>query len=197
MKKSILMITPENKEINRFRKRQVNNFIQITMPYLAAFVDESKYEITLIDEYNQKILFKKFYDLVVITVNTSNAPHCYNIAKIFKDKGSTIVDNTAISLQKIIDTTNKTIGVVDEIAKSSDEQASAITQVTLGVEQISSVVQTNSATSEESAAASEELSGQAQMLKSLIDKFNLKNKYSKKSISFSDEDSNVFETNNA
>lgn len=91
MKKSILMITPENKEINRFRKRQVNNFIQITMPYLAAFVDESKYEITLIDEYNQKILFKKFYDLVVITVNTSNAPHCYNIAKIFKDKGSTIV----------------------------------------------------------------------------------------------------------
>ncbi|MDU7967111.1 MAG: methyl-accepting chemotaxis protein [Paeniclostridium sordellii] len=113
------------------------------------------------------------------------------------DKGSTIVDNTAISLQKIIDTTNKTIGVVDEIAKSSDEQASAITQVTLGVEQISSVVQTNSATSEESAAASEELSGQAQMLKSLIDKFNLKNKYSKKSISFSDEDSNAFETNNA
>lgn len=91
MKKSILMITPENKEINRFRKRQVNNFIQITMPYLAAFVDESKYEITLIDEYNQKILFEKFYDLVVITVNTANAPHCYNIAKIFKDKGSTIV----------------------------------------------------------------------------------------------------------
>ena len=113
------------------------------------------------------------------------------------DKGSIIVDNTAISLQKIIDTTNKTIGVVDEIAKSSDEQASAITHVTLGVEQISSVVQTNSATSEESAAASEELSGQAQMLKSLIDKFNLKNKYSKKSISFSGEDLNVFEPNNA
>lgn len=35
MKKSILMITPENKEIHRFRKRQINNFIQITMPYLA------------------------------------------------------------------------------------------------------------------------------------------------------------------
>ncbi|MDO7205043.1 hypothetical protein Q5M85_13765 [Paraclostridium bifermentans] len=39
---------------------------------------------------------------------------------------------------------------------------------------MSEVVQTNSATSEESAAASEELSGQAQMLKSLIDKFVLK-----------------------
>lgn len=90
MKKSILMITPENKEINRFRKRQINNFIQITMPYLAAFIDESKYEITLIDEYNQKIPFEKYYDLVVITVNTANAPHCYNISKIFKSKGSKV-----------------------------------------------------------------------------------------------------------
>ncbi|HSQ88407.1 MAG TPA: methyl-accepting chemotaxis protein, partial [Romboutsia sp.] len=62
--------------------------------------------------------------------------------------------------------------------KASDEQASAITQVTLGVEQISEVVQTNSATSEESAAASEELSGQAQMLKSLIENFKLKDTHS-------------------
>lgn len=81
MRKSILMITPENKEIHRFRKRQINNFIQITMPYLAAFIDESKYEITLTDEYNQKIPFEKDFDLVVITVNTANAPHCYNISK--------------------------------------------------------------------------------------------------------------------
>ncbi len=53
MKKSILMITPENKEINAFRRKQFNNFIQITMPYLAGFIDQSKYEITLVDEYNQ------------------------------------------------------------------------------------------------------------------------------------------------
>lgn len=65
MKKTILMITPENEEINRFRKRQLNNFIQITMPYLAAFIDESKYEITLIDEYNQKIPFDQYYNLIV------------------------------------------------------------------------------------------------------------------------------------
>ena len=55
MKKSILMITPENEEINNFRRKQFNNFMQITMPYLAGFIDESKYEITLIDEYNQDI----------------------------------------------------------------------------------------------------------------------------------------------
>lgn len=59
MKKKILLITPENEEINRFRKNQFNNFIQITMPYLAAFIDENKYEITLVDEYNQEFLLKK------------------------------------------------------------------------------------------------------------------------------------------
>ncbi|CEN91221.1 methyl-accepting chemotaxis sensory transducer [[Clostridium] sordellii] len=103
-------------------------------------------------------------------------------------KGTEIVDNTAQSLQKIINTTNKTISVVDEIAKASDEEANAINQVTLGVEQISEVVQTNSATSEESAAASEELSGQAQMLKSLIENFKLKNiNDSRKSIDFNND----------
>jgi methyl-accepting chemotaxis protein len=42
------------------------------------------------------------------------------------------------------------------------------------MEQISNVVQTNSATAEESAAASEELSGQAKMLKSLVQQFKLR-----------------------
>lgn len=91
MKTNILMITPENKEINRFRKKQVNNFIQITMPYLAAFIDESQYNISLIDEYNQKIPFEDYYDLVAITVNTSNASHCYEIAAKFKKKGARVV----------------------------------------------------------------------------------------------------------
>ena len=43
-----------------------------------------------------------------------------------------------------------------------------------GIDQISSVVQTNSATAEESAAASEELSGQSQIMRNLVEKFQLK-----------------------
>lgn len=91
IKKSILMITPENEEINKFRKKQINNFIQITMPYLASFVDETRYEILLIDEYNQKIPYEKKFDLIAVTVNTSNASHCYNIAESFRGKGSRVV----------------------------------------------------------------------------------------------------------
>ncbi len=89
--KKILLITPENKEIHHFRKRQLNNFIQITVPYLAGFIDESKYNITLVDEYNQKIPYGCYFDLVAVTVNTPNAMHCYGISHKFRKQGSKVV----------------------------------------------------------------------------------------------------------
>lgn len=91
MKKNILLIQPENDEINQFRRKQLNNFSQITMPYLAAFINESQYNITLVDEYNQKIPYNKHFDLVAITVNTPNAYHCYEISKVFQAKGAKVV----------------------------------------------------------------------------------------------------------
>ena len=63
---------------------------------------------------------------------------------------------------------------IQDIAKVSAEQAHAIAEINVGIDQISSVVQNNSATAEESAAASEELSGQANMVKSMVAKFNLR-----------------------
>ena len=56
---------------------------------------------------------------------------------------------------------------------ASDKQAVAVDQVAQGIDQISCVVQTNSATAEQSAAASEELSGQAQIMKGLVEGFQL------------------------
>ena len=113
------------------------------------------------------------------------------------DKGNEIVENTADSFKRIINTTNRTTAVVNDIAKTSEDEANAINQVTLGVDQISEVVQTNSATSEESAAASEELSGQAQMLKSLIERFKLKSVNSpSKNINFEAELDDYFGAKN-
>lgn len=85
------MITPESQEIYNFRKKQFNNFTQITMPYLAGFIDETKYNITLIDEYNQKIPIEKEFHLVAITINTPNAKHCYNMAKKFRNKNAKVI----------------------------------------------------------------------------------------------------------
>lgn len=87
----LLMIQPENQEINHFRRLQFNNFSQITIPYLAAFVDEKHYELTLVDEYCQRIPYHQSFDLMAITVNTPNASHCYEISAILRQKGTKVV----------------------------------------------------------------------------------------------------------
>ncbi|BCZ45627.1 hypothetical protein psyc5s11_16940 [Clostridium gelidum] len=91
------------------------------------------------------------------------------------EKGTEIANNTAKALYEIVDGVSKAATLVAEIAASSNEQATGISQINLGIEQVSQVVQTNSATAEESAAASEELSSQSQMLKEMVSSFKLKN----------------------
>lgn len=90
------------------------------------------------------------------------------------ENGTKLTAGTAESLKRVVESTKLMESVVERISVATDEQASSLNQVTIGIDQISSVVQTNSATAEESAAASEELSGQAQMLKSLVSQFKLK-----------------------
>lgn len=87
--------------------------------------------------------------------------------------GKAIADETAASLERVSGFIEKLSKQAKKVAENSMHQDAAIQQTTTGVDQISSVVQTNSATAEESAAASEELSGQANMLKVLTDKFSL------------------------
>lgn len=103
-----------------------------------------------------------------------------NISILIKDSlkavenGTKIADETASSLTFAVNSAKEVTSIVDKISKATNEQATSIIQVTQGVDQIASVVQTNSATAEESAAASEELSSQAQMLKSLVNRFKLR-----------------------
>lgn len=88
-------------------------------------------------------------------------------------RGTSIADETAMALEKVERQSEMVVETIARIKKASNEQAEAISQITIGLEQISSVVQTNSATAEESAAASEELSGQSQMLQQEIAQFKL------------------------
>ncbi len=92
------------------------------------------------------------------------------------ENGTEIVGRTAEAIQATVESTKSAVTYVDEISTAADRQAEEISQVTTGMDQISSVVQTNSATAEESAAASEELSSQAQLLKSLVARFKLRDK---------------------
>lgn len=87
--------------------------------------------------------------------------------------GTKIANETADSLQSVVGDVESVANTMNVISSASDEEAESIRQVTEGIDQISSVVQTNSATAEESAAASEELTGQSQLLKELVGRFQL------------------------
>lgn len=89
------------------------------------------------------------------------------------EKGTSLVDEVAEKMNSVAAAAGAVAEINEQISAASRDTADSITQITVGVEQISEVVQSNSATAEESAAASEELSGQANMLKELIEQFKL------------------------
>ncbi len=87
--------------------------------------------------------------------------------------GKTVAEQTAESLQKIMDKTMKLNDLIGEIAVASGEQADSISQIVKAISQIDIVTQRNTASSEESASVSEELSGQADSLHNLVQHFKL------------------------
>jgi len=86
----VLLATPENRFIKAFRQGQLNNFAQLTMPYLAGFV-RPPHTVTLVDEYNQVVDCHAPADLVGITCNTPNAGHVYAMADAFRQRGLPVV----------------------------------------------------------------------------------------------------------
>ena len=87
--------------------------------------------------------------------------------------GMNTVHSTAESLKTSVEKAQEVNRMMDEISELSVQQAEAIMQVRRSMDLISDIVQGNSASSEESAAASEELSAQAQMLKELVEQFEI------------------------
>lgn len=89
------------------------------------------------------------------------------------ENGTHIADETAKSMQYVLEGVQEVAGIINGISAASSLQAESVNHVTQGIRQISAVVQTSSATAEESAAACQELSNQAQLMKDLIKKFRI------------------------
>ncbi len=90
------------------------------------------------------------------------------------ENGSKLANATASSLQEVVERVQNVEQKIKNISTASDKQADSVAHIAQGIDQISAVVQTNSATAEESAAASEELSSQANILKSMLTHFTLR-----------------------
>jgi radical SAM superfamily enzyme YgiQ (UPF0313 family) len=87
---TLLLITASSPEIQHVRRSRVLNFQQITMPYLAAFVP-GHWTVLHVDEAAERIDFNTQASLVAITFHTPSAPHAYEVAARFRQRGIAVV----------------------------------------------------------------------------------------------------------
>ena len=87
--RTLLLITASSPEIKRVRRSRVLNFQQITMPYLASFVPPH-WTVLHVDEA-EPVDFNAHADLVAITFHTPSAPHAYDLAAHFRQRGIPVV----------------------------------------------------------------------------------------------------------
>lgn len=87
--------------------------------------------------------------------------------------GMVIANETAEDLQNVVEGARSVTTRIEEIVTASKEQAASIDSINQGVSQINGVVQNNSATSEECAAVSQEMTSQADILKGLVEQFEI------------------------
>lgn len=110
--------------------------------------------------------------------------------------GQRLAVETSEALDKIVESIESVTGLMTDMAESSNEQATAISQVDQAITQVSTVVQTNSATSEECAAASEELSNQAVSLKNQLAGYKISANDNQGTAMISTDSSDSFGTDN-
>lgn len=90
------------------------------------------------------------------------------------ENGAGLTQGVVKTMASVVENAQVVVRVIDQISHASEEQAGLIQQITDSIDQISGVIQTNSATAQQSAAASEELSSQAQLMKDMVQFFQLK-----------------------
>ncbi len=89
------------------------------------------------------------------------------------ENGTVIANETANMLNRIVDETDSTAKVIEEIATASAEQSEAVKNILSGMNQISASVQQTSSSAEQSAASSEELSMESKVLLEMVQRFTI------------------------
>ncbi|MBI5207743.1 MAG: radical SAM protein [Candidatus Firestonebacteria bacterium] len=94
-KKEILIVQPSFYLHNRInivkRKTKICLTPPLISPYLASFFPDDECNITIKDEVIHNINFDKKYDLIAIPFVTPHAKRAYEIADIFRKKGSKVL----------------------------------------------------------------------------------------------------------
>ena len=105
-------------------------------------------------------------------VNTTRDLINVSLAEI--EKGNELVNDVIASLDDAVDRVRVANGMIQDTARTADEQMKSIDQIRDGIDDMSQVVQDNSAMAEETSATSEELAAQSVTLNELVQRFELK-----------------------
>ena len=89
------------------------------------------------------------------------------------EEGKSLAEKAGASLQQIIDSSQKNLDVVTQVAAASEEQSSAAEQISRNIEGISSVTQQSAAGTQQIARAAEDLNRLTDNLQNLISKFKI------------------------
>ncbi len=89
------------------------------------------------------------------------------------DHGTTLTDRTADVLNEVASGAAKVQVLVEQIAKSSNNQAHSVKEINSGLAQITIVTENGTANAEQTAASAEELSSQSAELRYLVDQFKI------------------------
>jgi hypothetical protein len=86
--------------------------------------------------------------------------------------GVQICSEVKTMLDQIVQSIDKTTGLVGEIAAASNEQKQGVNQINTAVSQMDKITQQNAANAEESSSASQEMNQQAQALQQIIEELS-------------------------
>lgn len=89
-------------------------------------------------------------------------------------EGNRIANNTAASLNSIVEEISGIAAIINSVSSASKEQNTAIGQIREAISHITDIIQGNASISEEAASSAEELSSQADLFKSMLANFKLK-----------------------
>jgi methyl-accepting chemotaxis protein len=89
------------------------------------------------------------------------------------DLGSRIAGETAASLTEIVTGINESVLLITEMAKSSEQQSSRITQIHSGIDRVTQMVQQTSSIAAECAGSSDEMTTQSDLLQRSVSHFQL------------------------
>src|SRR5215510_11160834 len=88
-KAGLIMPHPEDQKWDSVWK--LFRFPNLTLPTLAALMPEGEWEIEIQDELVGPLTFTRDYDLVLLSVTTSVALKAYEVARLFRAHGATVV----------------------------------------------------------------------------------------------------------